>query len=94
MNSPETTERALSALEKTIGKENIIHVEKPALGGEDFSFFSREIKAQFMWLGCRPEGVEKDDMPPLHNNRFLPDEKAIPVGVEVLAACALEYLSK
>jgi len=93
MNSPETTERALSALEKTIGKENIIHVEKPALGGEDFSFFSREIKAQFMWLGCRPEGVEKDDMPPLHNNRFLPDEKAIPVGVEVLAACALEYLS-
>lgn len=94
MNSRETTEKALSALEKTIGKENIIHVEKPALGGEDFSFFSREIKAQFLWLGCRPEGVEKDDMPPLHNNRFLPDEKAIPVGVEVLAACVLEYLSK
>lgn len=94
INNPETTKKAFSALEKTIGKENIVKVQKPALGGEDFAFFSREVPAQFLWLGCRPEGVEKEDMPPLHNNRFLPDENAIPIGIEVLVACALEQLQK
>lgn len=92
MNSPGTTKTALSALEKTVGKNNIVLVEKPALIGEDFSFFSREVPSQFLWLGCRPEGVEKEKMPPLHSSCFLPDEKAIPIGVEVLAACVMEEL--
>ncbi len=93
MNDPDLTRLALSTLSGIIGEEKIVRVEKPALGGEDFSFFSRKIPAQFMWLGCRPEGVAKEDMAPLHNNRFLPDEKAIPLGVEILVACALDYLA-
>jgi amidohydrolase len=93
MNDPDLTRLVFSTLSGIIGEEKIVKVEKPALGGEDFAFFSRKIPAQFMWLGCRPEGVAKQDMAPLHNNRFLPDEKAIPLGVEILAACALDYLA-
>ncbi|MBL3539634.1 M20 family metallopeptidase [Aminivibrio sp.] len=93
MNDPALTRLVFSTLSEIIGEEKIVRVEKPALGGEDFAFFSRKIPAQFMWLGCRPEGVAKEDMAPLHNNRFLPDEKAIPLGVEILAACALDFLA-
>jgi amidohydrolase len=92
MNDPELARRAFPVLERIVGKENVVHVEKPALGGEDFSFFSKVIPSLFMWVGCRPEGISKDEVAPLHNNCFLPDEKALPLGVEVLVSCALEYL--
>lgn len=92
MNDPALTKRVFSTLGKVIGEENIVYVEKPALGGEDFAFFTRKVPGCFLWLGCRPEGVAKEDMAPLHNNRFLPDEKAIPIGVEVLVNCAMDFL--
>jgi amidohydrolase len=92
MNDPVLVKNALTVLENIVGEENVVRVEKPALGGEDFSFFSRQIPSLFLWLGCRPEGVSRDEVAPLHNNCFLPDEKALPLGVEVLVSCALEYL--
>ena len=92
MNDPDLAERTIEKLKGIIGPDHVVTVEKPALGGEDFSFFSRETPSLFLWLGCRPAEVSKGDMPPLHNNRFVPDEKAIPLGVEVLVFCALDYL--
>lgn len=92
MNDTELAKTVISALKKVVGEDKIVHVEKPALGGEDFSFFTREVPGLFMWLGCRAEGVSKDQTPPLHNNGFLPDEKALSLGVETLVSCALEYL--
>ncbi len=92
MNDPELAERAISKLKAILGPDHVITADKPALGGEDFSFFSREVPSLFLWLGCRPAGVPKEEMSPLHNNRFVPDGKAIPIGVEVLAFCALDYL--
>lgn len=94
MNDPGLTKKVLSTLAKVVGEENIVNVEKPALGGEDFAFFTRKVPGVFLWLGCRPEGVAKEDMAPLHNNRFLPDENSIPIGVEVLVNCALDFLAR
>lgn len=92
MNDPELAKTAFSVLKKVVGEEKIVYVEKPALGGEDFAFFSKEVPAVFLWLGCRPDGVPKEEMHPLHNNMFLPDEKALSLGMETLVSCALEYL--
>lgn len=92
MNDPELARNTIEKLKEVLGDDKVLIVEKPALGGEDFSFFSREVPSLFLWLGCRPAGVSKEEMPPLHNNRFVPDEKAIPLGMEVLVLCALDYL--
>ena len=92
MNDPSLANLAFATLGRVLGEDKVVRVEKPALGGEDFAFFARKVPALFMWLGCRPEGISKDAMAPLHNNEFLPDEKAIPLGVEIMAACALDYL--
>lgn len=94
MNDPGLTKKVFASLARVVGEDNVVAAEKPALGGEDFAFFTRKVPGCFMWLGCRPEGVAKEDMAPLHNNRFLPDEKAIPIGVEVLVNCALDLLGK
>lgn len=92
VNDSELVKTAFSALKKVLGDDRVLSIEKPALGGEDFSFFSREVPSAFIWLGCRPAGVEAEGFPPLHNNRFLPDENALPIGVETMVSCALEFL--
>lgn len=92
MNDPELAKTAFSALEKVFGAEKVLRVEKPALGGEDFSFFSREVPGLFMWLGTRPGAVSKDEAAPLHNPGFVADEASLPLGVEAMVSCVLEYL--
>lgn len=92
MNDPSLAKLAFSTLGRILGADKVVKVEKPALGGEDFAFFARKVPALFMWLGCRPKGTPKEAMAPLHNNEFLPDEKSIPLGVEIMAACALDFL--
>lgn len=60
--------------------------------GEDFSFYTLKVPAAFAWLGCRPDGVEPEDMPALHNDRFLPDPACFPWGIQYLASMALKLL--
>lgn len=92
INDPELVKIAFTAMKKVVGEEGAVMIEKPALGGEDFAFFSKEVPSVFMWLGCRPAGVAKEDFPPLHNRKFLPDDEALPLGVEIMVSCALEFL--
>ena len=74
-----------------LGEESVIVPDKATMTGEDFSFFLREIPGTFYWLGC-----QKAETPfyPLHSNRFVPDEEAIPVGMEVMLTSALGYLGE
>jgi N-acetyldiaminopimelate deacetylase len=48
------------------------------LGGEDFGFFAEKYTGLFFWLGAN-QGEEQD----LHSSKFLPDERAIAIGIEV-----------
>lgn len=48
------------------------------LGGEDFGFFAEKYTGLFFWLGAN-QGEEQD----LHSSEFLPDERAIAIGIEV-----------
>jgi len=48
------------------------------LGGEDFGFFAEKYTGLFFWLGVN-QGEEQD----LHSSKFLPDERAIPIGIKI-----------
>lgn len=92
MNDP----RISSVLEKTItnlaGTGGLYSIEAPDPGGEDFAYFSEKVPSAFVWLGCRPKGVAVEDFPKVHNNRFLPDEKALTIGVKFLCLSALDLM--
>ncbi|MDY3868455.1 MAG: amidohydrolase [Pyramidobacter sp.] len=60
--------------------------------GEDFAFYTLQIPAAFALLGCRPARVKPEDMPALHNDKFLPDPECFPSGVKYLAATAFKLL--
>lgn len=88
MNAPKEFELVRDTAKTLL--DNVIILEKTAMGGEDFSFFAREIPGAFYWLGCQKPGT---DFYPLHNNRFAPDEDAMQIGMQVMISSALNYLN-
>ncbi len=57
----------------------------PIMGGEDFSHYLHRIPGGFLLLGCRPD----EGFYPHHSPHFVIDERALPIGVEVLWQGAL-----
>lgn len=92
INHPELTEIISGSMKKVLGN-NFLIPEKPALGGEDFSFFSEKIPAAFIWLGCRNKKIPVHEFSPLHNPYFNPDEECMRFGTEILVNAAIEYLN-
>lgn len=74
---------ALPAVQEVIGSE-------PLTLGEDFAIYLEKIPGVFWTLGVR--APEAEEMPPLHNPRMAPDERAIPVGVDMLVENCLAFL--
>lgn len=79
------------AAAEILGKEQVLPVENPSLGGEDFSFYCERVPGVFYRLGCQKEGSQ---FWALHNGHFYPDDEALKVGVKVMTASALRFLSK
>ncbi|MDR2523490.1 MAG: amidohydrolase [Synergistaceae bacterium] len=94
LNAPELFALVSETVPASLGEGRLAVIESPDLGGEDFSFFSRERPGLMAWLGCRPVGKAQEDMAVLHNTRFEPDENCFPWGVRFLASCAVGYLKK
>ena len=65
--------------------------QETTLGAEDFSLYLRKAPGCFFRLGL----AEKRRPPAaLHNPHFDFNDKALPIGVKVLSAVAMEYLAK
>ena len=65
---------------KVLGKKNVIELQKPSLGAEDFAEFLKEVPGAMFRLGVSG----KKGCAPLHSSKFDPDERAIVVGIKVL----------
>lgn len=73
------------------GEEEIVDVQLPAMPAEDFSFYLKEKKGAFVWLGS---GMEGKEVWPLHNSRFDVDEDVLWRGAALLAQTAMDYLEQ
>ncbi|MDQ0256427.1 amidohydrolase [Evansella vedderi] len=77
--------------EEIIGSENLHYID-PSMGGEDFSYYTREVPGIFFRLGIRNE--DKGIVYPNHHPLFDIDEDALPIGAAMLAQFALNYLEE
>jgi amidohydrolase len=59
---------------------------------EDFSRYEQKIPGMFVFLGVTPPGTDPKQAAPNHSPRFFADEAALPTGVKLLSALALDYL--
>jgi len=78
--------------EKIIGKEKCIDLIDPVMGGEDFSEYLKLVPGAFFRLGTCDE--EKKTCVPQHNSRFDVDDDALQVGMKIMGASALQFLTQ
>ncbi|KAB8197783.1 amidohydrolase [Nonomuraea phyllanthi] len=88
VNDEVSTEMLAEAAERALGAGAVVPTQQ-SLGGEDFAWYLESIPGAFARLGTRsPGGVTYD----IHQGTFDVDEKAIAMGVRVMAATALTAL--
>ncbi|HVA33552.1 MAG TPA: M20 family metallopeptidase [Candidatus Baltobacteraceae bacterium] len=85
-NDPEQTAYARNLACALLGDERVIEASK-LMGAEDFSFFAQRVPACFYTVGCQagPQTAH-----PHHSSLFDIDERALPAGVAMMTALALD----
>ena len=70
--------------------KRVVELPSPAMGGEDYAYFLEKAPGALFRLGVRTPGGPHC---PTHSINFYVDDQAIPVGMEVLTAAALDALT-
>ncbi|MEA2603152.1 MAG: hypothetical protein QOF89_4144 [Acidobacteriota bacterium] len=90
-NDPTLTAKMLPSLRRTAGDANVREAQ-PSLGGEDFSYYQKEVPGMFIWLGIKTPGADPALFAQNHSPRFRVDEAGLKLGVRALSRLAVDYL--
>ncbi len=90
-NNPDLMRSILPTVERVLGGKRFLLEGLPEMGGEDFSYFAREIPSVMLGLGVCPPDIKVNSV---HSPKFIVDERSIPIGVKVMANIILDYLRK
>jgi amidohydrolase len=85
-NDAEQTRYAQALARATFGDERVVEAAK-LMGAEDFSFYAQRVPACFYTLGCQSGAASGH---PHHSSLFDIDEAALPTGVAMMTALALD----
>lgn len=72
INDEKLVDIGIDAGEKLLGRENVINLNKGCMTGEDFSYYLKDARGLFVYVGNR--NIEKGINAPLHNSFFSVDE--------------------
>ena len=88
-NNPEINRVLRDAAITLLGSENVVELQKPSMGAEDFAEFLNYVPGSMFRLGV----AGKKGCAPLHSSQFNPDERSIKVAV-ILLTEAIVNLNK
>lgn len=90
INAHAITDVVCHTAEKLVGEDNVIIMDHPSLGVEDFAYFAEAVPSCFYSLGTsnKAKGIQST----LHENTFDIDEEAIKVGVCLQVLSTLNLL--
>ena len=86
INDEQVTDIARAAAVEVLGSDSIAEYE-PMMGAEDFAFYQKKVPGCFIWLGAALNPPREH-----HHPDFDFDERVLPRGAALLAACALNFL--
>ena len=87
-NDPAVTKLVADVGTRLLGPGAVQWLDVPSLGGEDFAFYQESIPGAFIRLGAAvPDPRQRR---PLHSSLFDIDERALSIGVKLMASAALE----
>ena len=81
-----------AAAEEVVGREGLVDLVDPVMGGEDFSRYLQVVPGAFFRLGVCNEA--KGTCVPQHNTRFDVDDDSLAIGMKILALSALKALEE
>ncbi|MDH7500122.1 MAG: amidohydrolase [candidate division NC10 bacterium] len=88
-NDPDLTSQMIPTLERVVGKGKAILMAQQT-GSEDFSYYQEKLPGLYFFLGITPEG---EKVVPMHSPHLIVDERALIVGIRVMAHLAMDYLA-
>jgi len=87
INEYKATVFARDTLLDILGKNNLVEIPEPVMGGEDFAYYLEKIPGTFLRLGV-------GNRPSLHNSSYDFNDEAIPFGIKIMSGIALRFLDK
>ena len=90
VNHDAFAERVMRVARELLGPERVQPMTTPIMGSEDFSYVLQRVTGAFAFLGTRPD---EGPAPPNHSNRMVVNESALPSGVAMHVAVALDFLN-
>ena len=66
---------------------NVLHLDNPTMGAEDFSYYGKCVPSCFFFMGLRPAGVT--EYPSLHQPEFDFNDDALSIGIDLFCRIAL-----
>lgn len=91
-NDREMTELVRQAAGKVLGPENVLELEEPSLGADDFGYFSEAVPGCYYYVGVGSEA--KGFTYPNHNPHFAADPEALPLAAAIHAQTVLDYFER
>jgi hippurate hydrolase len=90
INDAAVSEIVRNAARKIVGEDGVLGLPLPSMGGEDFSFYLKEIPGCFVRFGAKKKGLENAAA---HSSYFDFDEDVLPIGARLMAQAAFDYLN-
>ena len=89
-NNSEMNDVIRNSAKKLTCINEVVTLDKPAMAGDDFSYFGENVLSAYFKLGVG--NVEKGAVYPIHSPKFIADEDALPIGSAILSQTAVDYL--
>jgi amidohydrolase len=91
VNDAAMADIARLAARSVVGSKRVVELDRPSMGGEDFSEYMEHIPGCFVYLGT---GRDKQSRRPWHHPDFFLHEPSLGVGVKFLCALVRESLRR
>ena len=88
-NDPHLTNLLSTCAKNFMDEKNIVYLDNPSLGAEDFAFFLQDVPGTMFRLGVAGD----KGCAPLHSGYFSLDERSLELGINILSQ-ALVMASK
>jgi len=85
-NDPAVTTVCRAAAKNVLGPDQVVPIQLPSMGGEDFAYYLEEVPGCMLRLGV---GFGDGKTRYLHSPHFDLEERALPLGSRILARAAL-----
>lgn len=89
INNKEITKFCHNTAKRFYGKQDVVILEKPSMGGEDFAEYLREVPGNFIYVGT---SKNKATSYPWHHSNFNIDESVLPKACKYIVYTVEEFL--